>query len=515
MKTLLITPFLLVISRSAFAAPIPLSPDNLTYVQNFDGLAMDTGVANGTNGVAATTWADDSTIPGWWWYLAGAADEGALAGTAFSYYVADGLEPPNERFLLNATASNGSPLGWVVPGGGPAAGTAGPYANPVSVTLPIAGFAATGTVNIRVEDAAESGCFSIVPVTAPLFIQAVTASNSPMITFTRPAVGAIFYAPPDADQSELGWSGGTGASDVQTQPSNGVFTGTAKYFRINGANTTFTSRQVDVSAVAGHLLQGQIELGFCSTNSSGFEADDVLNARMEVAVDGNFSNAAGGNVITANFIDEPGIDTDTFDEEIAVAATYINLNAATYPTTDFIFHLYLQTVPIPAGALAARARIIFASGANIGGNEHVLLDNVRFSLTTVAPDADGDEMPDAYEDANGLDKNSNTDRDTDLDGDGQPNYLEFVAGTAANDATDYLHVIGATMSAAGEISLTWASIPGKRYRDRISTDLGNTNAWTTLRNPITATASSSSIPPGTTLSLGLFPRYFLKIEIVP
>lgn len=54
------------------------------------------------------------------------------------------------------------------------------------------------------------------------------------------------------------------------------------------------------------------------------------------------------------------------------------------------------------------------------------------SLVPPNSDSDGDGMQDAYEDANGLDKNSD-DRFSDLDNDGVNNITEFINGTSPND----------------------------------------------------------------------------------
>lgn len=49
------------------------------------------------------------------------------------------------------------------------------------------------------------------------------------------------------------------------------------------------------------------------------------------------------------------------------------------------------------------------------------------------PDSDGDGIPDAYEELNGLDPVDASDRDLDTDQDGWTNYEEYLSGTAAND----------------------------------------------------------------------------------
>ncbi|HEX2747790.1 MAG TPA: hypothetical protein VHM91_07320 [Verrucomicrobiales bacterium] len=418
------------------------------------------------------------------------------------------------QFTINAAATSGSPGGWKVPAGGLAGGTTGAYGTAVAVTVPIAAFDPSGTVKLRIEDSADSNCFKLVDVSAPPFLQKVTATNSPLITFTPAALNAGAYSPPSNNQSELGWTSIPPASVVKVQPDSGAFTGTLKYWELNSANTTFSTNPVDVSALAGQTLQGQFDLSFYTTSNTGLDAADVIKGYLEVALDGDFTNIDPGNLLTATFMDVSA-DQTTFAESIAAATPYIELNTVGYPATDFIFHPFVKTISIPAGAPAtARARITVFGGADSGTSEHLLVDNVKFSLAVTAADADADGIPDDYETANGLNPNSNADRNTDLDGDGQSNYQEYLAGTAANDPASVLRITAAGLTPSNEITGSWSSVAGKRYQVQISPDLGNTAAWTALGNPVTATGPSMSVPAGVVIPAGN-PRYFLRVVVVP
>ena len=155
------------------------------------------------------------------------------------------------------------------------------------------------------------------------------------------AIDTVTYAafvPPGNDLSELGWSGGSpGAatlSNVQTQPANAPYTGTNKYWHLTTANSTFTTNPVDVSGIAGQTLKGHIELSFYSTSATTLDAGDVLNAKLEVALDGNFANTAAGNILTSVFVDLPTGSTaaEATDLSAALANLLKTLPALRNPT---------------------------------------------------------------------------------------------------------------------------------------------------------------------------------------
>ncbi|MGA1130441.1 MAG: hypothetical protein ACO3XN_10295, partial [Chthoniobacterales bacterium] len=86
------------------------------------------------------------------------------------------------------------------------------------------------------------------------------------------------------------------------------------------------------------------------------------------------------------------------------------------------------------------------------------------------PDIDGDGMTNEYELAHGLNPNSAADRDRDDDADGFSNYVEFMAGTAANNRDSALKVVSFAPGQT-EMAIRWKSVPGAVYRVRYTYDL--------------------------------------------
>lgn len=123
-------------------------------------------------------------------------------------------------------------------------------------------------------------------------------------------------------------------------------------------------------------------------------------------------------------------------------------------------------------------------------------------------DGDGDGMPDTWENANGLNSNTN-DATLDLDGDGASNLKEYLAGTNPHSSASVLAISGSSIPAAGQFSLSWSGVAGKTYRFSISSDL---ITWTPLPPlPTTVTTGTQSA----TITTGGATQFFVRVEVVP
>ncbi len=125
-------------------------------------------------------------------------------------------------------------------------------------------------------------------------------------------------------------------------------------------------------------------------------------------------------------------------------------------------------------------------------------ERVRLDLNLGA-DTDQDGLPDAWEEWQlyqaGLTPGASgwnlalIDRDGDFDGDGTSNYLEYVAGTFAGDATERLE-LKLTGKGPTQVTFEFFAITGKVYSIEESTDL---KTWTIAAFALTADGPTTKL----------------------
>jgi T5SS/PEP-CTERM-associated repeat protein len=125
-------------------------------------------------------------------------------------------------------------------------------------------------------------------------------------------------------------------------------------------------------------------------------------------------------------------------------------------------------------------------------------------------DADGDGMPNGYEQDHGLDPLDPADASTDSDGDGQSNLSEFLAGTDSMDSDSTFRITSIAQKGA-DVLVIWQTGIGKTNALQVTTNFpsGFTDIFTATNTVGTATSY---------LDIGAatnFPARYYRVRLVP
>ena len=187
------------------------------------------------------------------------------------------------------------------------------------------------------------------------------------------------------------------------------------------------------------------------------------------------------------------VNPATLAEPVAPSATYAQDSGVAT-----LSHLLLRTTSLDVG-------------------DAYVFDEMRVGrsfISVVSGDGDADGLPDAWELARGFDPLNAADAMLDADGDGQPNLAEFRAGTDARDPLSRF-VVTEIVANADTVSLTWMSVPGRRYHLQWSDDL---IAWNTVLDggaPLVVDAEAGSIATFVLMEIPAPDQRLYRIEVLP
>ncbi len=118
--------------------------------------------------------------------------------------------------------------------------------------------------------------------------------------------------------------------------------------------------------------------------------------------------------------------------------------------------------------------------------------SVTSATITVTVDSDGDDMPDGWENDNGLDRTNLNDRVlSDTDEDGMSDYAEYIAGTLPNNGNSILKFEDIAVSNAAECVLGFMTVTDRLYTIEWCVEVDGT--WSNMTGELPGTGGWKSI----------------------
>lgn len=374
-----------------------------------------------------------------------------------------GLADDTVSFNVTITGTNGGPQ-WTATG---AINTTGSFG---ATTLTVPAPAGIGSAAITFTDSSYA------------------VANQPL-TVTFPSIYVIGHMDLGGGSTDIL------ASNVLPINSSWVNAPAARTLTMNNGTTsgagekTISSDIINLASVTGPI-------GFSAKlrstdTTSGFEPGDTFT--IYLVYDGN--------------VGSPIPLISSYDLDVSGRINGAELTPATAgppPVTGAGTFNFTFSTLIPDSANSVQ---IFITGLNDSANETMVVSDVALTL-----DADQDGIPDSYEIANGMNKDSAADRDTDLDGDGQNNYQEYIAGTSANTSSSVLRITNVT-KVGQTASVSWSSVAGKNYRVFISPDLTTWTDFGTTFPAVGSPGTETTAGPLDLTPLGNPDKYFLRVVV--
>jgi T5SS/PEP-CTERM-associated repeat protein len=306
----------------------------------------------------------------------------------------------------------------------------------------------------------------------------------------------------------LGYNTGSSSNGAVVTGAGSVWSNTtALYIGDFGSSNTLAIRNGGLAVSGQWGLIGEEDSS--SNNAVVVESGGVWrNQSLAVGDLGSHNSliVTGGSVFSTNLV--IGYDSLQCDNLVQLNSGEINV---TNPAGTAVLEVYQGTFVMTGGTLRVNKLIVTNNCArflHLGGT--LVCTNIAL---TPSFDADGDGIPNNWEQAHGLDPLNPLDAAADNDGDKMNNLQEYLAGTNPTNAASCLRITSQVMTGKN-IRVTWTVVGGKRYVLQASTTASG--GYTDLSPVITIPGSSETVT--NYLHLGAVtnsPSRYYRVRLAP
>ncbi len=255
----------------------------------------------------------------------------------------------------------------------------------------------------------------------------------------------------------------------------------------------------------GSMTIPQAGIGTLTISNGIVEAQDIILANCCTGTEGILTMASGSLLVQSGMVLGYG-GCSTTGTVILTGGTCAVTNAA----HSAVLEVRSGTLTHTGGALLIDNLVITnACGRFIHTGGTLLIGNLVLDPNL---DADGDGMPNGWEQSYGLDPLTPTAGD-DPDGDGLSNAQEFSLGTDPNDSSSPYRITGIAQEGA-DIRVTWMTVGGKTNFVQTTSELGAPFADSSPQLIIAGSgmATTNYLDAGATTNT---PSRFYRIRLVP
>jgi len=263
---------------------------------------------------------------------------------------------------------------------------------------------------------------------------------------------------------------------------------------------------------SGQVFNGDAYMGSYSTGTSNTVrvADGAVwrNNSLRVGDQGSANSLVveGGSVFATNLT--VGFASTTCDNSVELDAGSV---VVTNATGDAVLEVRRGRFVLNDGVLQAdRLVMTNACGLFVRNGGTLILGSLVLDPNL---DADGDGLPNGWEQDYGLDPLNAADANADGDNDGMANWKEYLAGTNPTNKTSFLHITSLVLTGS-DVQVGWTTVGGKSYTVQTNSTLGANFAdfSPVITMPGTGEATTNFLD---TAAATNWPLRFYRIRLVP